>query len=118
LTKIEAASMLKEMFAWPVDHRKPELGFCPVVVLGHALHGDMAMLKDTLGFDAMALGMVVKVIDTQHLAKECGYAPSLSGNQIGLGNLVTRCGFEYRDPYVTSMYELYVRQILTSYTYI
>lgn len=94
--------MLKKMFAWPIDHRKPELGLCPVVVLGHALHGDMAMLKDTLGFDAMALGTVVKIIDTQHLANECGIYPSNSGNKISLKNLVAECGFEYRDPHTAN----------------
>jgi hypothetical protein len=101
LTKLEAASMLKEMFAWPIDHQKPELGFCPVVVLGHALHGDMAMLKSTLGFDAMALETVVKIIDTQQMAKECGY-DSYGGNKIGLGNLVASCGFKYRDAHTAS----------------
>lgn len=94
--------MLEETFQWPVDKQNPELGFCPVVVLGHALHGDMAMLKSTLGFDAMALGTVVKIIDTQNLAKECEYAPSGNGNQIGLGNLVAKCSFEYRDPHTAS----------------
>jgi hypothetical protein len=94
--------MLEETFQWPVDKQNPELGFCPVVVLGHALHGDMAMLKSTLGFDAIALGTVVKIIDTQNLAKECEYAPSGNGNQIGLGNLVAKCSFEYRDPHTAS----------------
>ncbi|KAG9193755.1 hypothetical protein G6011_03790 [Alternaria panax] len=102
LTAVEAKSMLKEMFEWPVDPRKLELGVCPIVVLGHALNGDMAMLRSTLDFDAMALGTVVKIIDTQCLAKECGYAPSINGNQIGLGNLVAKCGFEYRDPHTAS----------------
>jgi hypothetical protein len=93
--------MLKEMFEWLVDPEKPELGFCPVVVLGHALHGDMAMLKSILGFDAMALGTVVKIVDTQNMAKECGY-DSYGGNKIGLGNLVASCGFDYRDAHTAS----------------
>jgi hypothetical protein len=93
--------MLKEMFQWPVDPRSLELGYCPVVVMGHALSGDMAMLVRTLGFDAMALGTVVKVIDTQHLAKECAYG-AYGGNMIGLRGLVEKCGFAYRDAHTAS----------------
>ncbi|KAI4628008.1 hypothetical protein J4E80_002144 [Alternaria sp. BMP 0032] len=96
LTKSEAKEMLTAMFQWPVDDTDASKGFCPVVVMGHALSGDMSMLNSTLGFNAMALGTVVKVIDTQYLAKECKY-DSWGGNKIGLSTLVGMCGFSYRD---------------------
>ncbi|KAF1828495.1 hypothetical protein BDW02DRAFT_615400 [Decorospora gaudefroyi] len=91
LTRPEACGMLTEMIAWPIDERQPELGFCPVVVMGHALNGDISMLKNTLGFNSASLGSVVK----------CGYA-ARSHNQIGLRNLVGSCGFSYRDPHTAS----------------
>jgi len=99
LKKEQARGMLKEMFAWPIDAEKPELGFCPVVVMGHALHGDMDLLRSALGFDADALGTVVSVIDTQVLARECGFTLR---KQIGLRDLVGLCGFQYRDAHTAS----------------
>ncbi|KAI4941356.1 hypothetical protein J4E91_010801 [Alternaria rosae] len=101
LTKSEAKDMLTAMFQWPVDEKDTSEGFCPVVVMGHALQGDMAMLNSTLGFNAMAPGTVVKVIDTQYLAKECGY-DSWGGNKIGLSSLVGMCAFSYRDAHTAS----------------
>jgi hypothetical protein len=93
--------MLTSMFKWPIDERDESLGFCPVVVMGHALFGDIDMLSSTLDFHAMGMGTVVKIIDTQQIAKECGY-DSWGGNRIGLGKLVEICRFNYRNAHTAS----------------
>ncbi|KAF2242329.1 hypothetical protein BU26DRAFT_524476 [Trematosphaeria pertusa] len=101
LTPEEAQGCLKECFGWHVDPKKPELGYCPVVVVGHALGNDLRKLYMTLGFDPYALGNIVKVIDTQQLARQCGKW-SHAFDQIGLERLVGRCGFAYRDAHTAS----------------
>jgi hypothetical protein len=114
MTKEHACAFLTDIFAWPMDVRKPELGFCPVVIMGHALHGDITMLRRTLGFDSESLGTIVKVIDTQRLSKECGVVPR-GGNMIGLSNLVRQVGFEYRDAHTASNDAAMVSFGLTKY---
>ncbi|KAJ4377543.1 hypothetical protein N0V83_000368 [Neocucurbitaria cava] len=101
VTKDQASNMLRDIFAWPIDKDQPELGYCPVVVVGHALRGDFSRLHDTLGFNAAQVGTVVKMIDTQQLSRETGYWSTL-GNPIGLARLVPKCGFDYRDPHTAS----------------
>jgi hypothetical protein len=96
----EAPAMLEEFFNWPIDNLKPELGNCPVVVMGHALKGDLDMLSSTLGVDAAVFDTVVKTIDTQHLCREAGWWNSR--DQAGLRTLVADAGFSYRDPHTAS----------------
>lgn len=100
MTKGDACKMLKEIFAWPINELNPESGFCPIVVMGHALDGDLDMLSKILGFNAASLGTIVKTIDTQHLARETGHWESR--NQAGLSKLVAMTGFAYRDPHTAS----------------
>jgi hypothetical protein len=87
--------MLDSIFHWPIDPAKPHLGNCPIVLMGHALKGDLRMLSDTLGIRATAFDTVVKTIDTQNLCRETGYWHSRQ--QPSLSALVGRCGFEYRN---------------------
>ena len=95
LTIPETKDMLTECFGWEIDPSRPELGNCPVVVLGHALHNDLPKLHEHVGFDHRQLGTVVKQIDTQHLAASTGH---WSGQPVGLRRLVKNIiGFEYRD---------------------
>jgi len=91
----DATKMLDSIFKWPINAEQPELGFCPVIVMGHALRGDLAMLSRTLGVHAAVFDTVVSTIDTQQLCRETG---SWSGrNQAGLHKLVLATGFDYRD---------------------
>jgi hypothetical protein len=100
VTKEQASLMMADIFCWPIEESKPELGFCPVVLVGHALDNDLRKLRNTLGFSATSLDTVVKVIDTQDLART---ASNWNGNNpIGLAKLVPRCGFDYRDPHTAS----------------
>ncbi|KAF2123924.1 hypothetical protein P153DRAFT_254745, partial [Dothidotthia symphoricarpi CBS 119687] len=97
LNKSEAREFLKGVFNYLIDATQPELGFCPVVVVGHALHNDLEQLSSTLNFDAKVLETVVKTIDTQQLSRECDYWSDR--NPIGLKTLVAQCGYQYRDPH-------------------
>lgn len=101
LTKEQSCDMLTEMFTWPIEHGKPERGYCPVVVMGHSIGDDFAQLNKTLGFNAAGFDSVVKIIDTQHLSRETGYWRNMA-NPTGLAKLVPKCGFEYRDPHTAS----------------
>ncbi|KAF2713760.1 hypothetical protein K504DRAFT_370187 [Pleomassaria siparia CBS 279.74] len=42
----------------------------PVVLLGHAVHNHMDRLKTALGIDLLSLGCIVRVLDTQEMAKD------------------------------------------------
>jgi hypothetical protein len=87
--------MLDSIFRWPIDPSKPELGSCPVVVLGHSLKNDFLMLSRTLGVNPALFDTVVKTIDTQHLCRETGLVSSR--NPSSLSTLVSQSGFAYRD---------------------
>jgi hypothetical protein len=95
-----APAMLEGFFKWPIDPTKPELGYCPVIAMGHALKNDFAMLSSTLEVDAAVFDTVVKTIDTQHLCHETGWWNSRQ--QAGLRTLVEMAGFEYRDGHTAS----------------
>lgn len=87
---------LEDAFQWPVDPNDLGKGICPVVLLGHALSGDIAKLTSELAFEADAYGQVVKEVDTQIIARELDYWVT-PRDQVGLKHLVPRLGFEYRD---------------------
>lgn len=65
----DAMKMLESIFRWLVDAEQPELGFCPVIVMGHALSGDLAMLSRTLGVHAAVFDTAASIIDTQQLCR-------------------------------------------------
>jgi hypothetical protein len=98
--RTEACEMLDSIFNWPIDENRPELGYCPVVLMGHALSGDLSMLSSTLGVHAAAFDTVVKIIDTQSLCIETDYWHSR--NKAGLHALVPMCNFEYRNAHTAS----------------
>ncbi|KAF3034108.1 hypothetical protein E8E11_000059, partial [Didymella keratinophila] len=98
-TAPEAKRMLTKCFGWAIDKRRPELGNCPVLVLGHALGNDMPKLYNQVGFDLARLGTMVHSIDTQELASTTGY---WTGQPVSLKNLVYLMGFQYRDPHTAN----------------
>lgn len=87
--------MLENTFRWPVDSRSPQLGNCPVVLIGHALKNDFSALSRALGVHTAVFENVVSTIDTQELCRSTGFWSSR--NQAGLSSLVRMSGFEYRD---------------------
>ncbi|KAF2810839.1 uncharacterized protein BDZ99DRAFT_462149 [Mytilinidion resinicola] len=86
VTKVEASRALHEVFTERIEPIKPEL--CPVVFLGHAVHGDSQKLVEHLQFDMTAIGSVVSTLDTRVIASERGYRGR--GDKIGLGPLCSR----------------------------
>jgi hypothetical protein len=60
----QARRMLDSIFCWPIDESNPALGNCPVVIMGHSLKDDFAMLARTLGIRAETFDTVVKTVDT------------------------------------------------------
>lgn len=102
LTVQETGEMLTELFNRPIDAQKPELGFCPVVILGQAIQkNDVVALDKALGFDIFALPHFMSTLDTQDLALESTWwrPPAMHpNNKIGLRTLVEDViGFSYRE---------------------
>ncbi|KAA8613586.1 hypothetical protein Ptr902_10072 [Pyrenophora tritici-repentis] len=64
----------------------------PIILLGHAVDNDTAMLKAAFGVDIEAMGVVVATLDTQVLATECEIAEP--GRKMGLGRLLGSLGVE------------------------
>ncbi|KAH5308565.1 hypothetical protein HBI55_060650 [Parastagonospora nodorum] len=91
----DATKMVESIFKLSFDAEYPELGFCPVIVMGHALSGDLAMLSRTLGVHAAVFDTVVSIIDTQQLCREtCSWTYH---NLANLQKLVSEANFHYRD---------------------
>jgi hypothetical protein len=100
LTRGETQGCLNDAFGWLLDSTKPELGYCPVILLGHALGGDLDKLQNTLGWSPQSLGNIVKVVDTQQLVRDVGWWDKR--DQIGLPAIVARCNFTYRNAHTAS----------------
>jgi len=100
LTKSETQGCLNDAFGWPLEPGKPELGLCPVIMLGHALGGDLDKLQNTLGWNPHSLGNIVKVLDTQQIIRDVGWWDKR--DQIGLPAIVARCSFTYRNAHTAS----------------
>ncbi|KAF2679742.1 hypothetical protein K458DRAFT_460583 [Lentithecium fluviatile CBS 122367] len=100
LTRGETQGCLNDAFGWPLEPGKPELGYCPVILLGHALGGDLDKLQNTLGWSPQLLGNIVKIIDTQQLVRDVGWWDRR--DQIGLPAIVSRCDFTYRNAHTAS----------------
>lgn len=82
--------MLTDMFNWPIDEQKPELGFCPVVGLGQAVkENDVSALQNTLDFSIFQLPNYMCTLDAQNLTPQMTWwRPDQSGKVIGLRTLV------------------------------
>ncbi|KAF1962638.1 hypothetical protein CC80DRAFT_379667, partial [Byssothecium circinans] len=89
---------LNETFGQLLDPSKPELGFRPVILLGHALGSDLAKLSTTMDWSPCDFHNVVKVLDTQQLARDVKIW-SHHNNQIGLQKLTIFCHVPYRHPH-------------------
>ncbi|KAF2117088.1 hypothetical protein BDV96DRAFT_657137 [Lophiotrema nucula] len=96
VTEQQARLLLENTFAWDIDPQRPELGKCPVVLIGHGIHIDIQRLQKALGTDIYGLETMVRIIDIQNLACISGLNPGDAN--IGLKTLSLRCGFAYRDP--------------------
>ncbi|KAH7346066.1 hypothetical protein BKA66DRAFT_383784, partial [Pyrenochaeta sp. MPI-SDFR-AT-0127] len=71
----------------------------PVIILGHAIAHDKNNLKTKeLAFDLEKCDSIVRFIDTQQLVRDAGYWLHRSNN-IGLGALTTKLGFQHHDPH-------------------
>jgi hypothetical protein len=100
LTNSETQGCLDDAFGWLLETGKPELGLCPVIMLGHALGGDLDKLQNTLGWNPQSLGNIVKVLDTQQIIRDVGWWEKR--DQIGLPAIVARCSFTYRNAHTAS----------------
>ncbi|KAI8931704.1 hypothetical protein NX059_011349 [Plenodomus lindquistii] len=94
---VEAKEILKVLFVQPALAEECDR---PVVLLGHDVGHDMGNLKEKLKLDLDAVGTVVRIIDTQKMAKEakCWHHRH---NSIGLKKLTKRLGCKHakRDPH-------------------
>ncbi|KAF2796915.1 hypothetical protein K505DRAFT_236610 [Melanomma pulvis-pyrius CBS 109.77] len=66
-------------------------GFQPVVLVGHAIHNHIARINEAFKLDILSLGSVIKVLDTQSLAKDVGIKPP-KGTNISLMDLSRHFG--------------------------
>ena len=96
----DAHDLLDAILQWEINFNKPELGYCPVVLMGHALNNDLNMLTRSLGVKASVFDTVVKTVDTQHLCVDTGHWSSR--NQVSLSKLVGICNLQYRDAHTAS----------------
>jgi hypothetical protein len=92
----DATKMLESIFKWPIDAEHPELSFCPVIVMGQALSGDLAILSRTLGVHAAVFDTAISIIDTQQLCRKTG--SWTDRNLARLQKPVSKVNFYYRDP--------------------
>lgn len=100
LTTSETQECLNHAFGWPLEHGKPERGICPLILLGHALGGDLDKLQNTIGWNPQNLGNIVKILDTQQIIRDVGWWNKR--DQIGLPAIVARCDFTYRNAHTAS----------------
>ncbi|KAL1610598.1 hypothetical protein SLS60_002268 [Paraconiothyrium brasiliense] len=63
----------------------------PIVLFGHAVDNDINTLREKIGFDLAALGVIVLVLDTQVMAQELGLG---SGNSMSLKNILAQYSVE------------------------
>lgn len=66
----KARKVLVDTFCRLMDGPKPTLR--PIIFVGHAVDSDFEKLNHALGIDLLQFGAIIKVIDTQVLAKEAG----------------------------------------------
>ncbi|KAF2742745.1 hypothetical protein M011DRAFT_376559, partial [Sporormia fimetaria CBS 119925] len=92
----EAKRMLESAFKWPTKGGTAE-PFSPVIFLGHALRGDIKMLRDAYNLPKSTFDMVVKTIDTQDMAPAVGLWHGK--NKISLLNLCAYNDFDFADPH-------------------
>ncbi|KAJ4371715.1 hypothetical protein N0V86_008268 [Didymella sp. IMI 355093] len=102
LTVQETRRMLTDIFNWPIDPQRPDIGFCPVVILGHAImENDESVLGKALGFSISQLPNYVRTLDNQDLTPEMtSWRPPFlhPSNRIGLRALVGEViGFNYEE---------------------
>jgi hypothetical protein len=100
LTIDETKTCLDKTFGWPLEVSTPKDGFCPVILMGHALGGDLDKLQNTINWNPQSLGNVVKIIDTQKIIREIGWWNEK--DQAGLPAIVHRCSFTYRNAHTAS----------------
>ena len=86
--------LLQDSFCWPIDATKPELGCCPVVVLGHSLDNHVYQLRQQLDVDIYKYGTIVAAIDARQIAREIGMGGQ---HPTGLGHLMNRFGIAHRN---------------------
>ncbi|OAG00030.1 uncharacterized protein CC84DRAFT_1103249, partial [Paraphaeosphaeria sporulosa] len=92
---------LTSAFEWPLNYPMVDGYVCPVVILGHALNNDIEKIEKFLSWSPRTKGNLVKLIDTQVIAREVGHWTHPS-NEIGLQRLVGNMGFEHRDGHTAS----------------
>jgi hypothetical protein len=88
--------VLDAFFGQETDMTNPGLGYRPLIILGHALGSDLIKLRTTMGWDPYVFGNIVKEVDTQQLARDCGLWCT-KNDQIGLHKLTIICHVAYRD---------------------
>ena len=81
----EASHALTNILARPSTESPNMLR--PVIFIGHAIDSDFEQMEKTFGIDLLKLGSIVKVIDTQDLAREVGIHGA-KGPNIGLKDLM------------------------------
>jgi hypothetical protein len=100
----EMRTILKnEFFVKPIVGEQSLVNYHhPIIVLGHALGHDTDHLngKD-LGFDVSTIGTIVRYIDTQEIAKQCGVWRN-TPDKIGLSKLVGKLGVQHTDPHTAA----------------
>ena len=101
-TSAQVQTCLTKIFVQRIDGVEGVSGgHCPVVILGHDVGHDVNHLKEkSIKLDIEGLGTIVRLIDTQQLAREvfCWQ----NKDQIGLAALTKKLHFEHSDAHTAT----------------
>jgi hypothetical protein len=93
VTEAELVDVLNRAFYISIDKDRPELGYCPIILIGHAIKNDVLVLERYLGWRLPAT--IVRIVDTQDLLLEL----DSRAHQINLAGLMSLCHIPFRNPH-------------------
>ncbi|KAH9879562.1 hypothetical protein IAQ61_001380 [Plenodomus lingam] len=82
----EAQSIVENTFARP-RQSSDDAQLQPIILIGHAVDNEFEVLERTFGVDLRSFGTIIKVIDTQEMARNAGIKGP-NGPNIGLRDLL------------------------------
>ncbi|PWO20273.1 HcaE, Phenylpropionate dioxygenase, partial [Pyrenophora tritici-repentis] len=86
VTEEEAKQVLIDAFVRP--HLEDPTYLQPIILVGHAVENEFEHILEAFGVDLLSYGTIVKVIDTQAMAKDAGILGP-KGPLISLGDLIS-----------------------------
>ncbi|KAH9876538.1 hypothetical protein J1614_003669 [Plenodomus biglobosus] len=86
VSMIEAQAIVQQTFM-RMHQERGDKQLQPIILIGHAVDNEFELIERTLGVDLRSFGTIVKVIDTQEMARKAGIKGP-NGPNIGLRDLL------------------------------